>query len=171
MSALCRPISIMLTFLSSTGWRVFDDCVHVEQRHLHRACHLQPLDRPAWVWGRLLLGQFCHSPPQQTTGLEVVAFAVAASARVHTSQKHFQEKVFSFSKNWLWLLLMVRKWALSPWWRRPSMWQQLTSWGRFWKDCLTGWRSTSENSTFNSGFLPCLTTSSLFSFDHFQSFS
>jgi len=29
---------------------------------------------------------------EQTTGLEVVAFAVAASARPHTSQKHFQEK-------------------------------------------------------------------------------
>ena len=42
-------------------------------------------------------------------------------------------------------LMMLRKWALSRWWRRRSMWQQLTSWGRFWKACSTGWRNTSKN--------------------------
>ena len=82
----------------------------------------------------------------------------------NTSRKRF----LSFPKNSPWLLLMHRKWALSPWWRLPSMWQQLTSWGRFWKACSTGWRNTSKNSTLTE----YLTTArSLFWFDHLQDFS
>ena len=69
----------------------------------------------------------------------------------NTSRKRF----LSFPKNSPWLLLMHRKWALSPWWRLPSMWQQLTSWGRFWKACSTGWRNTSKNSTLDRVSYDC----------------